>query len=95
MFCTWIFLNCHFYLTLLYNAWHCSLVKADSQDWNSVSSFEVKTILLIYFACGKTLSIVTNVKIVTNAGKVVGTRLKNIYIFPHVSPSSGLLKLFF
>lgn len=41
-----------------------------------MSSFEVKTILLRHFACGKILSIVTNVKIVTNAGKVVGTRLK-------------------
>lgn len=64
------------------------LVKADSQDCNSVSSFEVKTILLRYFACGKILSIVTNVKIITNAGKVVGTRLKKIYLFPHASPSS-------
>lgn len=46
-----------------------------------MSSFEVKTILLRHFACGKILSIVTNVKIVTNAGKVVGTRLKKKYTF--------------
>lgn len=58
----------------------CVLVKADSQDWNSASSFEVETILLRHFACGKILSIVTNVKIVTNVGKVVGTRRKNVLL---------------
>lgn len=79
--CTWIFLNRHFYLILLYNAWCCTLVKADSQDWNSVSSFDVKTILLRHFACGKILSIVTNVKIATNVGRVVGTRLKKYTFF--------------
>lgn len=71
------------------------LVKADLQDWNSVSSFEVKTILLRHFACGKILSIVTNVKIVTNASKVVGTRLKKIHFFPHTSPSSSIIKALF
>lgn len=54
------------------------LVKTDSQDWNSASSFEAETILLRHFACGKILSIVTNVKIVTKVGKAVGTGLKNV-----------------
>lgn len=51
------------------------------KDWNSMSSFEVKTILLRHFACGKILSIVTNVKIVTTVGKLVGTRLKKYTFF--------------
>ena len=56
------------------------LVKADSQDWNSASSFEAETILLRHFACGQILSIVTNLKIATNVGKVVGATLKNVLL---------------
>lgn len=87
MLCTWIFLNCHFSLISLYNVQCCMLVKADLQELNSVSSFEMKTILLRHFACGKIFSIVTNVEIATNVGKAVGTRVK-ILLFPHASHSS-------
>lgn len=52
-----------------------------------MSSFEMKTILLRHSARGKIFSIVTNVEVVTNVGKAVGTRLK-ILLFPHASHSS-------
>lgn len=57
------------------------------QEWNSAPTFEMETILLRHFACGKIFSIVTNVEIVTNVSKAVGTRLKHAF-FPRAAPCS-------